>query len=93
MFSFDHHDCTPGLQVFHERVGDLAGEPFLDLWPARVQLDQTCQFRKPGHASRGVGDVTHVRNPVERQQVMFTGGEHFDVAHQHHFVMADLKRG
>ncbi len=34
-----------------------------------------------------------MRDAVERQQMMLTDGEQFDVAHQHHFVGVDLELG
>jgi hypothetical protein len=79
--------------VLHEKVGDLRGEPLLDLRPAGVHLDDPGQLRQAGDPSLGTRDVADVRDALERQQMVFAEAHHLDVADQHQLLVAGLERG
>ena len=57
--SIDHQHAA-GLQGPLDLVGDLGGQPLLDLGPAGVGVDQAGQLRQAGDAAVVVGDVGHV---------------------------------
>ena len=81
---------TPcGLEPLHEEVGDLLGQPLLDLEPARVHLDDPRDLRQPDHAPvRDVGDVGVAE---ERQQVVLAQRVERDVPHDDHLRVVDLE--
>ncbi|CFS39029.1 Uncharacterised protein [Mycobacterium tuberculosis] len=41
MLSLDHHDYPAWIEFFHQGIGDLTGEPLLDLRSLGVQIDQS----------------------------------------------------
>ena len=74
----DMHRCsastttsTPrGTQHPLDGVGDLGGQPLLDLRPAGEAVDQAGQLGQPGDAAVLVGDVGHVGLADPRHQVV-----------------------
>jgi hypothetical protein len=65
-------------------MGDLFGEPLLDLQAAREQIDQPRQLAHPHHTT--VGNVADVATTEERQQVVLAKAVQLDVAGDHHVV-------
>ena len=49
MNRLDHYADTPGLENFLDRVGDLRGQPFLDLKPSGIGFDhaRAWKYRRP----------------------------------------------
>ena len=95
----DMHMCshstttiTPrGSRISHQRVGDLRGQPLLDLGAAGVDVDQPGQLGQAGDLA-GVGrDVADVRDAAERDQVVLAGRVDLDVLDQHHLVVAEVE--
>ena len=44
MFGLYHHRYTKGVELPHNRGGDLVGQALLDLKPTGVDIDQSGQF-------------------------------------------------
>ena len=63
-------DHAARLELLHQQVGDLRGEPLLHLRPAGVDLDQPGQLGQPGDPPVRARDVADVRHALERQQVV-----------------------
>ena len=77
------------LQPFLQELGDLLGEAFLDLEPARVHLDDARDLREPDHAAaRDVGDRG---GPEERQQVVLAERVERDVLDDDHLAVVDIE--
>src|SRR5690606_12348641 len=91
VLGLDHDDGSARLQDAHERIGDLRGEPLLDLWAPGVYVDQPGELRQAGDAAVLTGDVADLRTSVEGHAVMLAGAVHLDVAHDHHLVMPDVE--
>ena len=97
----DMHRCsastttiTPrGIQLAHQRIRDLRGQPLLHLRPLRVQVDQPGDFRQPGDAAVHTRDVADVGHPVERHQMVLARGVQGDLLHQHEFVVLLVECG
>src|SRR5258708_11430847 len=93
-----HHAQMPGLDDHADALwldgvldglGNLRGQPLLDLQAARERLDEARYFAQADHFS--VGDVGHVHLAKKRQKVVLAQAEHFDIFHDHHLVVADSK--
>ena len=57
-----------GFELELEPVGDLRGQPFLDLQIAGEELDDAAELAQADDPL--VGQIADVRDPVERQQMM-----------------------
>src|ERR1700730_1762561 len=88
----DHHHPT-WFQRVHQGVGYLAGHPLLHLRAPRIDIDQPGQLGKPGDLALVVRDIADVRDPDEREQVMFARPVHLDVADDDHLVMVRVEHG
>ena len=44
MLGFDDHGHPERLEFFHDDIGDLVGEPLLDLEPARVDVYEASEL-------------------------------------------------
>ena len=74
-----------------EELGDLLGQPLLDLEPAGVHLDDARDLREPDDpAARDVGDR---RGPEERQQVVLAQRVERDVLDDDHLAVGDVEDG
>src|SRR5688572_25764380 len=89
MRRLDHACHALGLELLHEELGHLHGEPLLHLEALRVHVDDARDLRQPDHpAARQVADV---RLADERQEVVLAEAEELDVAHDHHLVVVDAE--
>ena len=86
-----HTTATPSGLIFSVMVcGDLVGHPFLQLQPAREDIDQARNLAEPDHAAvRDVGDVALAE---ERQQVVLAHAVEVDVADDHHLAIIDAEQ-
>ena len=66
------HADAPRAQALGQAVGDLFGQPLLDLRPGREVLDQAGQLGQAEDAL--AGQVADVRDTGERQQVVLADG-------------------
>ncbi len=97
----DMHRCshstttmTPrGSTIRGQRIGDLAGQPFLNLRPPRVEVDQTRQLRQPGDLALLVRDVADVGHPVKRHQVVLAGASRPRCPDHDHLVVPGVEDG
>ena len=85
VFGFDDHTDALGLQVFGEPIGDLFGEPFLDLGATGEMLDDTGEFGQSEDAV--TGQVSDVGDADERQQVVFAYRPQRDTAGEDEVVI------
>ena len=86
MFRLNRDGDTIGLQAVHHDVGDLGGEPLLQLRAPGDGVDQPRELGDADHApARHVGDM---RRAAEREEVVFADREEGDIAEDHHFVVA-----
>src|SRR5215204_1172956 len=70
VLSFDRNADALGCEVLLQPVGDLLGQPFLDLQVSREQFHYPSQF---GQAQDPLaGKISDVGDAVERQQVVLT---------------------
>ena len=76
VLGFKHHAHARGAKTGGQALGDLLGQPLLDLRPGGEVLDQTGQLGQPDDAlARQVADVGEAG---ERQQVMLADGAERD---------------
>ena len=80
----DHHADALGGDRIHHLLRDLLGQPFLQLQPAGVHVDQAGELRYAEHAS--ARDVADVAAAEERQHVMLAQAVDLDVLDDHHAV-------
>ena len=82
----------PGwTQLFHQCISDLSGEPFLHLRPAGKAFHQSGKLAQPNDFSRR--QVSHMRPPGERQQVVLAEGIELDIAKENDLVVWLMKDG
>src|SRR6059058_3013152 len=62
------HGHPAGLQLFHQYVGDLAGEPLLQLQPSSIDIDNPRELADADHST--VRDVPDVERAVKRKQMV-----------------------
>ena len=93
MLGLQDDDDALRVELFHQRVGDLARQALLHLRALREHLHQTRELRQAAHAPGGCGDVADVRLAEERHEVMLAHGVERDVAHEHHLVAMLVERG
>src|SRR5690606_2932410 len=83
--SADDHPYPLRLQMLLQRVGDLIGEPLLDLKPTGEHVRQAGELGQPYNlAVRDVGDSSRTENV---RQVVLTFGVDWDVLDDHHLVV------
>lgn len=68
VFSGNEHADPARMQLLLEPVGDLLGQPLLDLRTAREVLDDPGQFGEPQDPL--TGQVSNVGDTGEREQMM-----------------------
>src|SRR6266545_5838783 len=73
-----------------DRLGDLIGEPLLDLEPLREDVDYAGKLRQSDNAA--VRYVRHVRLSVKRQHVVLAQGVKLDVTDHHHVFVRFLEQ-
>ena len=66
VLALDHHDHAARLEDARPGLGDLGGQPFLDLRSFGVQVDQPGELLQPGDPAVPAGDVADVGDPGER---------------------------
>ena len=79
------------LQHLHDGVGNLVGEPLLNLQPTGEHLHDPGELGETDDLA--VGDIGDVGAPEERQQVVLTQRVQLDVPHQDHAVVLLLEQG
>ena len=79
------------MDTLQYRVGNLSGQPFLDLQPTGEQIGQSGQFGQANDLP--VGDISNVHVSREGDHMMFTQGMDIDVPDDHHFVVIFAKDG
>ncbi len=65
----NHHRHPRGAKVLLNRLGNLPGQPLLNLRPPRKHLNGPRQFAQPDHLAPR-GQVRHIHRAHKRQQVM-----------------------
>ena len=86
MIRLDHDADARRLEHAAERIGNLIGEPLLDLEPPRKDLDDAGNLGQPDDPP--VGQIRDVRTAEERQHVVLAHRVDLDVAHADHaFVL------
>jgi hypothetical protein len=81
LLGFDDAGGTACLAVLHQRVGDVAGHPFLVGEAMADRVDQAGDAAKAVQASAGqVGDM---RDAAKRHQVVRADAMHGNAAHDH----------
>ncbi len=96
----DMHRCSAsittiaprGCEDAHEGVGDLRGQPLLDLRALGEHVDEPGQLGQPRDAPALVGDVADVRDAVEGHEVVLAGAVELDVLDEDHLVVAEVER-
>ena len=84
MFCLHDNADTARFQTFHQCVGNLNRELFLNLQPARENIDNARDLGKSDYFPvRNVGDVGA---SDERKQVMLAHGIELDVFDQHNLA-------
>ena len=70
-------------------VGELTGQPFLELRAAREDFKGAGELGEANNTP--VGDIADVGDTVERQEVVLTHAVEVDVFHQHELLMPLLE--
>ena len=81
----DHHGDSLGVELFHQEVGQLFGQPFLHLRALGEHVDDAGNLGQPDDLA--VGDVGDVRLPDDRQQMMLAKADEANVLDQDHLVI------
>src|SRR5258708_34390344 len=84
MAGFDDDGYALRLDYPLNGFGDLSGEAFLNLEAAGEEFDQARDFAEADYFA--VGNVGDMDFSEERQQVVLTEAEHFEVFDDHHLV-------
>ena len=94
LYSAHHHAEMAGLDNYPHSLrmnrvlnglGNLRGQAFLNLQTAGENFYQARNFAQSDHfAVRNIGNM-HLAE--KRQHVMLAQAEHFDIFHNHHFVV------
>ncbi len=91
MQAFTHHSNPLRPQRALQKLGYLLSHPLLHLQAAGKHLHDPRDLAQPDHLA--IGDVGHVRLPQEGQHVVLAQAIVVDIAHDHHFVVLDVKDG
>src|SRR5947208_16472396 len=90
MARFNDHANSLWLDGFLNGLGNLRGQPLLDLQAAGEDFDQARNLAQADDfAVRNICDVNFAK---ERQDVVLAEAEHLDIFHDHHFVVTDRKQ-
>ena len=89
MLGLDHHRHAVRLERFHDRLGDLAGQAFLNLGAAGVCLDHPRQLADADDPP--LGEVADVGLAVEGEQVVLAHAVEGDVAQDDHLIVRNLE--
>src|SRR6266849_1398662 len=84
---FDDDRYALRLDYSLDGFGDLRGETLLNLEAAGEEFDQARDFAEADYFA--VGNVGDMDFSEERQQVVLTEAEHFDVFDDDHFIVGD----
>jgi hypothetical protein len=83
--TLDHDSDTAWRDHGVNRLRYLPSQPFLDLKPVRVSVDQAGQLAETYDST--VWNVADVGAPKEGKQMVLTQTEERDVLHDHHIVV------
>ena len=86
MGRFDHDRDAFGLEHLVERLGDLVGQPFLELEPTGVGIDQPGKLGDADDAA--LRTVGHVSDAADLGEMMLAGRDNRNVAQQDGLVIA-----
>jgi len=86
VYGFDDAGGADGVEFFHESVGDLGGEAFLNLWPAGVAVDEAGEFAQTDDFP--IGKIGNMGPAGEGKEVMFAEGMELDIAKEDDFVVS-----
>src|SRR5208282_6795682 len=87
--SLDHYTDTLRLDRVLNSLGDLRGQALLNLQAAGKGFDEARDFAQADYFS--VGDIGDVHLAEKGQKMMLAQAEHFNVFHDHHFVIVDCE--
>ena len=90
MLRLDHHERTLRLHIFHQCVRDLAGKLLLELQPSGKYFHCPCKFAQTHYLS--VRNVSDMRFPVKRQDMMLACRIKCNVSFYHHLAAVYRKR-
>ena len=93
MLGFHDNNNAARLEYLHQRVGNLAGHPFLHLRSPRVHVDEPGELGQARDLAALVRYVTNVRVPEEWRQMMLAGREQVDITDKHHLVVTGIEDG
>ena len=85
MHGLYHDGHSQGFESVHDAVPDLDCQPFLDLEPARVGLDNPGDLAEAGDLA--VRNIRHVTFADEGQHMMLAHRIQFDILHQNHLLV------
>jgi len=88
---FNHHAHAFWVEGIRKALGDLLGQPFLDLEPVGEHVHNAWDFAQADEFP--VRDIPHMRLAEKGEQMMFAQAVELDVAHAHHFIIILLKNG
>src|SRR5262249_50764438 len=81
----DNHTHSEGSDLRVDGIGNLIGEPFLDLKPATEDLNQPGNLTQPDHLL--VREISYVALTEKRKEVMLAHAEKINVGYDHHLVV------
>ena len=89
MIRLNNDYATLGPQLPVQRIRNLARQALLELGATGVSLDHPCQFGEAHDLA--IRDVSYVRLPDERQEVMLAHRVERYIPHEHHLVVIFLE--
>ena len=93
VFALQYDDHAARFERLDQFLGDLGREPFLDLRPLGVDVDEPGQFGQASDAAVLAGDVADVGDTGEGQQMMLADAPDLDVLDQDQLVVAEIEGG
>jgi len=82
MLGIDDHADSAGIQYFLDGIGNLPGQPFLNLEPPCVHIGDPRQLGNTDYFV--VGDIPDMAFAEERQQMVLAQGINLDVSQDDH---------
>src|SRR6266576_1579781 len=81
----DHHANSLRFDRLLDRLGNLSGQPLLNLEPPRENLNQPRNLAETNDFS--IRNISHVYLAEEWQHVVLTQAEHLYILYDHHLVI------
>lgn len=93
VLGFENDGGAARVELVGNGVGDLGGEPFLNLGPFGVAIDEAGELGKASDVAVALWEIGDVRLSEEGDEVVLADREKGDVADDDDFIVCDLEGG